>query len=158
MEFGEPVAFTLKADIPMFIWLAGCVDGVSTGRFYSPADIRGSAFGAPSPAIALRAAVLQNLLERTVLAFGGHPTLAALPRGTEPVLIPLLRPVSGRPDGLRFRLCQRRVRPSFRYGTYRRNDHCKLWIARWTGLCWSLTIVACMNDRCPSGRGGGLTP
>ncbi|MBD3847321.1 MULTISPECIES: MAPEG family protein [Bosea] len=90
MGLGERVAFTLKADILMFLWLAGCVGAVSRGRFYSPADIRGSAFGQPSPAIAVRAAVLQNSLEQTVLAFGAHLTLAALLRGPELVLIPLL--------------------------------------------------------------------
>lgn len=90
MAFGERIAFTLKAGILMFLWLAGCVGAVSRGRFYSPADIRGSAFGTPSPAIGIRAAVLQNSLEQTVLAFGAHLTLAALLRGTELVLIPLL--------------------------------------------------------------------
>ena len=90
MDFGERIAFTLKADILMFIWLAGCVGRVSRGRFYSPADIRGSAFGPPSRAIAVRAAVLQNSLEQTVLAFGGHLSLAALLRGLDLVLIPLL--------------------------------------------------------------------
>lgn len=90
MDFGERIAFTLKASILMFLWLAGCVGAVSRGRFYSPADIRGSAFGKPSPAIAVRAAVLQNSLEQTVLAFGAHLTLAALLRKTELVLIPLL--------------------------------------------------------------------
>ena len=87
---GERIAFALKADILMFLWLAGCVGAVSRGRFYSPADIRGSVFGEPSPAIAVRAAVLQNSLEQTVLAFGAHLTPAALLRGTELVLIPLL--------------------------------------------------------------------
>lgn len=90
MDFGERITFTLKADILMFIWLAGCVRAVSRGRFYSQADIKGSAFGPPSPAIAVRAAVLQNSLEQTVLAFGGHLTLAALLRGLELTLIPLL--------------------------------------------------------------------
>lgn len=90
MDFGERITFALKADILMFIWLAGCVRAVSKGRFYSPADIRGSAFGPPGQAIAVRAAVLQNSLEQTVLAFGGHLTLAALLRGPELTLIPLL--------------------------------------------------------------------
>lgn len=90
MDFGERIAFTLKAGFLMFLWLAGCVGAVSRGRFYSPADVRGSAFSRPSPAIAVRAAVLQNSLEQTVLAFGAQLTLAAIPRGTELVLIPLL--------------------------------------------------------------------
>lgn len=89
-DIGERIAFTLKADLLMFIWLAGCVGAVSRGRFYSPADIRDSAFGPPSRAIAIRAAVLQNSLEQTVLAFGGHLTLAVLLRGLELILIPLL--------------------------------------------------------------------
>lgn len=90
MDFGKRITFTLKADILMFLWLAGCVGTVSRGRFYSSADIRGSAFSQPSPAIAVRTAVLQNSLEQTILAFGAHLTLAALLRGVELVLIPLL--------------------------------------------------------------------
>lgn len=89
-EIGERIGFTLKVGILMFLWLAGCVGAVSRGRFYSPADIRGSAFSRPNPAIAVRAAVLQNSLEQTVLAFGAQLTLAAVLRGTELVLVPLL--------------------------------------------------------------------
>lgn len=90
MDVGEQIAFALKADLLIFIWLAGCMRSVSKGRFHSPADIRGSAFGMPSPAIAVRSAVLQNSLEQTVLAIGGHLILAAVLRGPELVLIPLL--------------------------------------------------------------------
>ncbi|MBY0242346.1 MAG: MAPEG family protein [Burkholderiaceae bacterium] len=90
MDFGERITFTLKADILIFIWLAGCVRAVSSGRFHSSADIRGSAFGPPSRAISVRAAVLQNSLEQSLLAFGGHLTLAALLQGPELRLIPLL--------------------------------------------------------------------
>jgi hypothetical protein len=45
MDFGERITFTLRADILMFIWLAGCDGAVTRGRFFSLADIRGSAFG-----------------------------------------------------------------------------------------------------------------
>ncbi|KUM26321.1 hypothetical protein AU467_22530 [Mesorhizobium loti] len=45
MDFGERIAFALKVDLLVFIWLAGCVGAVSRGRFYWPADIRGLAFG-----------------------------------------------------------------------------------------------------------------
>lgn len=90
MEFGARLTFVLKADLVLFLWLAGCVRAVSSGRFYSPADIRGSAFGAPSPAIAVRAAVLQNSLEQTVLLFPATLILAALMRGHELVLAPFL--------------------------------------------------------------------
>ena len=90
MDFGERMTFVLKADLVLFLWLAGCVRAVSSGRFYSPADIRGSAFSAPSPAIAVRAAVLQNSLEQTVLFFPATLILAALMRGSDLVLAPFL--------------------------------------------------------------------
>lgn len=77
-------------DLPIFPWLAGCVGGVSQGRFWTPADRHGSAFVAPSKAIAVRAAVLQNTLEQTVLAVGAHLILATVLLGSELVLIPLL--------------------------------------------------------------------
>ncbi|MBX3431504.1 MAG: MAPEG family protein [Hyphomonadaceae bacterium] len=90
MDFGERMTFVLKADIVLFLWLAGCVGAVSNGRFHSPADIRGSAFSAPSPAIAIRAAVLQNSLEQTMLFFAATLILASLLRGSELVLTPVL--------------------------------------------------------------------
>lgn len=90
MEAGERIAFALKAEILVFLWLAGCVRAVSSGRFRSPTDIRGSAYAPPSPAIAVQAAVLQNSLEQTVLAVGAHLALAAVLRGDELVLIPAL--------------------------------------------------------------------
>lgn len=88
MSAGERMAFTVKVDLLVFLWLAGCVRAVSAGRFFSPADIRGSAYGPPSPAIAVPAAVLQNSLEQTVLAVGAHMGLAATLRGDELVIIP----------------------------------------------------------------------
>ena len=90
MDAGERIAFALKADMLVFLWLAGCVRAVSSGRFRSAADIRGSAYAPPSPAIAVQAAVLQNSLEQTVLAVGAHLGLAAVVRGDELVLIPSL--------------------------------------------------------------------
>lgn len=90
MDEGERIAAALKADLFILIWLAACVQAVARGRFYSPADRPGSAFAPPSPAIAVRSAVLQNSLEQTVLALGAHLTLAVLLRGSELVLIPLL--------------------------------------------------------------------
>ena len=52
MTTADRIAFALRADLSLFVWLAGCVGAVSRGRLHSPADIRGSAFGPPSPAIA----------------------------------------------------------------------------------------------------------
>ena len=72
MYAGERIAFALKADVFVFLWVAACVGAVSRGRFYSASDIAGAAFSPPSPAIAARSAVLQNSLEQAVLAFGAH--------------------------------------------------------------------------------------
>jgi hypothetical protein len=90
MTTADRIAFALRADLFLFVWLAGCVGAVSRGRFHSPADVRGSAFGPQSPAIAVRIAVLQNSLEQTVLALGAHLILATVLRDRELVLIPLL--------------------------------------------------------------------
>lgn len=90
MDAGERMAFAMKAEVPVFLWLAGCVKAVSGGRFNSPADIHGSAFSRPSPAIAVRVAILQNSLEQTVLALGAHLALAAVVQGPELVLLPVL--------------------------------------------------------------------
>lgn len=86
----DRLAYALKWDIVILLWLAGCVRQVSGGRFKSPADIEGSAFSAASPAIAVKRAVLQNSLEQTVLAVGAHLALAATLRGRELVAIPML--------------------------------------------------------------------
>jgi len=90
METADRLAYALKWDLLIFLWLAGCVRAVSSGRFRSPADIRGSAFGPPSPKIAVQVAVLQNSLEQTILAVGGHLVLATVLYGQELVLIPTL--------------------------------------------------------------------
>lgn len=86
----ERLVFALKWNLLMLLWLAGCVRAVSSGRFRSEADIRGSAYAPPSPAVAVQAAVLQNSLEQTVLAFGATLTLAAMLRGAELVVISVL--------------------------------------------------------------------
>jgi len=86
----ERLAFALRWDLPLFLWLMGCVQAVSSGRYRSPDDIRGSAFNPPSKAIAVRRAVLQNSLEQVVLAVGAHLILSTVLRGDELRLIPLL--------------------------------------------------------------------
>lgn len=90
MTMGDQIAFALKADLLLFVWLAWCVRAVSKRRFRSPVDRKGSAFGPPTEAIAIPAAVLQNSLEQTVLAFGAHLVLATVLQGPELVTIPLL--------------------------------------------------------------------
>ncbi|WP_265923409.1 hypothetical protein [Cupriavidus nantongensis] len=92
LSAGDRIAFALKADLPVFLWLAGCVRAVSKGRFLSSADIdgSGSASGPPSPAIQVQVAVLQNSVEQTIMAVGAHLILATLLEGPELHLIPIL--------------------------------------------------------------------
>ncbi len=90
MTLAEQLAFTLKWQLPVFLWLAVCVRRVSSWRFRSPEDRAGAAFAPPSPALAVRAAVLQNSLEQTVLLVGTTLIVATLLRGPELVLIPLM--------------------------------------------------------------------
>lgn len=90
MTMGDQIAFALKADLPLFIWLAWSVRAVSSRRFRSPIDRRGAAFGPSSDEIAIPRALLQNSLEQTVLAVGAHLVLATVLRGPELVVIPLL--------------------------------------------------------------------
>ena len=90
MPLTDRMAFALKWDLLIFMWLAGSVGAVSQKRFWTPADRHGSAYSEPSPAIAVRTANLQNTLEQTVLASGAHLILATVLRDRELVLIPLL--------------------------------------------------------------------
>lgn len=61
MTPADRIAFALRANLFLFVWLARCVGAVSRGRFLSSADIRSSAFGPVSLAINVRVAVLQNI-------------------------------------------------------------------------------------------------
>ena len=90
MALADRLAFALKWDLLIFIWLAGSVRAVSKKRFWSPADRHGSAYSEASPALAVRRANLQNTLEQTVLAVGATLVLAAVLHDEELVLIPLL--------------------------------------------------------------------
>ena len=90
MALADRLAFALKWDLLIFIWLAGSVRAVSNKRFWSPADRHGSAYSETSPALAVPRANLQNTLEQTVLAVGATLVLAAVLLDEEMVLIPLL--------------------------------------------------------------------
>lgn len=90
MALADRLAFVLKWEVLIFIWLAGSVAAVSRKRFWSPADRHGSAYSEASPGLAVRRANLQNTLEQTVLASGAHLILATVLRDDELVLIPLL--------------------------------------------------------------------
>ena len=90
MTLADRLAFALKWDLLIFLWLAGSLGAVSRKRFWTPADRHGSAYGKPSPAIAVRRANLQNTLEQTVLVVGAHLILATVLRAGGLVLIPLM--------------------------------------------------------------------
>ena len=90
MALADRLAFALKWDLLIFIWLAGSVGAVSQKRFWTPADRHGSAYSEASPAIIVRVANLQNTLEQTVLASGAYLILAVVLHDEELVLIPLL--------------------------------------------------------------------
>lgn len=90
MALADRLAFALKWDLLIFIWLAGSVGAVSQKRFWTSADRHGSAYSEASPGISARRANLQNTLEQTVLASGAHLILATVLRDEELVLIPML--------------------------------------------------------------------
>ncbi|HQR88232.1 MAG TPA: MAPEG family protein [Caulobacter sp.] len=89
-DAGERLVYALKTALPVFLWLAIAIRGVSGRRFTSPADIRGSAFAPPSPELKVPVAILQNSLEQTVLFMGAHLILAAVLRDGELVLLPTM--------------------------------------------------------------------
>jgi hypothetical protein len=80
-ELAERLAFAAKAGLFVLVWVLIGVMRVSLGRRRSAADIRGSAYGSPSEAIAVPAAFLQNTLEQAVLAVGLYFALAAVAGG-----------------------------------------------------------------------------
>ena len=79
----------------------------------------------PSPAIAVRSAVLQNALEQAVFAFGAHLALAAVLRGPQLVLLPPLVALFlvGR---VAFAAGYRKGAPRLRYGGDGRADRCRV--------------------------------
>ncbi|PZU71813.1 MAPEG family protein [Brevundimonas sp.] len=90
MATADRLAYALKAELPVFLWLGGCLRTVAGIRFRSDADRPGSAYAAPSARLAVPAAVLQNSLEQTVLAVGAHLVLATMLRGEQMILLPVL--------------------------------------------------------------------
>ena len=74
----ERIAFVLQASVFVWVWVLFGVRLVAKGRYRSAADNRGSAFGPPSPVIAIPVAFLQNSLEQAVLAVGAYLALATL--------------------------------------------------------------------------------
>lgn len=84
----ERIAFAVQADLFVLVWLLIAVRMVSSGRYRSAEDNRGSAFSSPSPALAIKVAFLQNTLEQATLAIGAHVALATLVSGASLFFIP----------------------------------------------------------------------
>lgn len=80
-EIGAQLAFAVQASFVHFAIVLLAVRMVSSGRYRSAADIGGSAKAPPSPALAVKAAFLQNTLEQAFLGVGAHLVLASVADG-----------------------------------------------------------------------------
>ena len=86
----DRIAFVLRADLFVVVWLLASIAAVAQGRFHSRNDIAGSGLSEPTPRIALGRAVVQNTHEQVTLAVAAHLALGTvLPFGLIG-LIPLL--------------------------------------------------------------------
>lgn len=83
------MAFVLRADLFLIVWVILGIGLVSRGRRRSAADINGAAYAPPSPAIAIHVAFLQNTLEQTIAAVFVHLALSTLIAGPWLALIPV---------------------------------------------------------------------
>lgn len=83
----DRIGFAFRADAFVILWVLMAIQRVSTGRYNSPMDNRGSAYGPPSPALALKIA-FQNTLEQAFVAIGAHLALSAATGGAVLALIP----------------------------------------------------------------------
>ncbi|XNO42113.1 MAPEG family protein (plasmid) [Sinorhizobium meliloti] len=72
------LTFWAGSNVFIVIWIMIGVGMVSRGRRHSIEDIRGSAYSAPSPRIAVPVAFLQNTLEQAVIAMFLQLALALL--------------------------------------------------------------------------------
>ena len=88
VRLADRLAFALRADVFVFLWILFGIRMVARGRFHSAADIKGSAFGPPSAQISVRVAFLQNTLEQAIVAIGAHLALATVLSGPALALIP----------------------------------------------------------------------
>ena len=81
VALADRLAFAAQTSVVYFLFVLAAVRLVSSGRYGSEADIGGAAKGAPSPALAVKAAFLQNTLEQSFLAVGAHLVLGSLADG-----------------------------------------------------------------------------
>ena len=77
-SLGERLAFVLKADTLVVVWLAICVARLGQHRFSTPEDIDGGGLTVGSQQAHVLQSVLQNTLEQTVLAVLVHTIWAVV--------------------------------------------------------------------------------
>ena len=65
---GARIAFAVKADLFLALWLAWCIGRLARHRFFTPDDIDGSGLTGGTERAKLLQSILQNSLEQTVLA------------------------------------------------------------------------------------------
>ncbi|MGA0608038.1 MAPEG family protein [Phenylobacterium sp. VNQ135] len=75
-DLAERLAFALRADLLIALWVVLAVRMVAKVRFTSAEDNAGSAYSRPSVRLAVPAAFLQNTLEQAFIAVVGHLALA----------------------------------------------------------------------------------
>ena len=75
---GERLAFALRADAFIALWLAISVGLLARHRFFSPEDIDGGGLSRGTDTASILQATLQNTLEQTVLAVLTHLAWASL--------------------------------------------------------------------------------
>ena len=80
-ELAPQLAFAIQTTSVHLVAVLIAVRLVSSGRYHSAADIGGAAKGPPSPALAVKAAFLQNTLEQAFLGVGAHLVLASVAAG-----------------------------------------------------------------------------
>lgn len=77
----ERLAFAIRADLFIILWVVIAIGIVSRNRRHSAQDIGAALSGPPSPRLAIQIAFLLNTLEQAVIAIGVHMALAVLLSG-----------------------------------------------------------------------------
>jgi hypothetical protein len=77
-SLGDRIAFALKADAAIALWLAVSVGLLARHRFFTPDDIDGGGLTAGTQKANILQATLQNTLEQTVLAVLVHAMWAVM--------------------------------------------------------------------------------
>jgi uncharacterized membrane protein YecN with MAPEG domain len=74
----DRLAFTLKADVLVVVWLAVSIGMLARHRFFTPEDIDGAAQSSGSQRAQVLQSKLQNTLEQVVLAILAHMMWAVI--------------------------------------------------------------------------------